>query len=89
MAKAGWRCGCLAWPRGSLECNSEFAQDKASGFSRRVMDIGRARRWLGYEPHVSLRVGLEETWAWYQRHRDEHLAKVNYFREHANASQDD
>ena len=53
------------------------------------MDIGRARRWLGYEPHVSLRVGLEETWAWYQRHRDEHLAKVNYFREHANASQDD
>lgn len=60
----------------------EFAFDTAAsgrGFSRRVMDVTKARELLGYEPLTPLRRGLEKTWDWFQAHRDEHLKKMNYF----------
>lgn len=59
----------------------EFDTSKPSGFPRRVMDIGRAREWLGYEPSTSLEDGLRETWSWYLSHKDEHLKKANFFKE--------
>jgi GDP-L-fucose synthase len=57
-----------------------FDVTKPSGFPRRVMDISRAREWLGYSPSVSLREGLEQTWNWYKAHQDEYLQKQNYFK---------
>lgn len=58
-----------------------FDPSKPSGFPRRVMDISRAREWIGYDPTTSLREGLEKTWAWYLAHRDEYRARHNYFAE--------
>lgn len=59
----------------------EFDTSKPAGFPRRVMDISRAREWLGYDPQTSLGYGLRETWNWYITHKDEHLKKVNFFRD--------
>ncbi|MDB2637596.1 NAD-dependent epimerase/dehydratase family protein [Alphaproteobacteria bacterium] len=63
-----------------VDFNFEFDQTKPAGFPRRVMNIERAREWIGYDPKTSLRQGLEETWAWFQEHQDEHLKKQNYFK---------
>lgn len=61
----------------------EFAFDagKPSGYPRRIMDIGRAREWIGFSPRTSLRDGLERTWTWFSAHRDEFLARKNYWTE--------
>lgn len=58
----------------------EFDATKGAGFPRRVMDITRAREWIGYHPSTSLLDGLKATWEWYLQNSDEHLKKVNYFR---------
>lgn len=42
---------------------------KPDGQLRRVFDISRARRELGYEPQVDLREGLRRTVDWYRSHR--------------------
>ncbi|MFH1484919.1 MAG: NAD(P)-dependent oxidoreductase [Chloroflexota bacterium] len=46
-------------------CRYEFDPSKAAGYPRRVMDISRAREWLGWEPSTSLEEGLRKTWEWY------------------------
>jgi GDP-L-fucose synthase len=61
--------------------NYRFDPTKPSGFPKRVMDISLARESLGYNPTTSLLDGLKQTWDWYVKHQDEHLAKVNYFKE--------
>jgi len=33
----------------------------------RAFEIGRARRELGYAPHVTLREGIRRTLAWYRQ----------------------
>jgi GDP-L-fucose synthase len=58
---------------------AHFDVTKSSGFPRRVMDITRAREWLGYTPATALRQGLEQTWNWFQYNRDEFLCRHNYF----------
>ena len=63
-----------------MDFEFRFDPSRPSGFPRRVMDISRARDWLGYEPQVSLREGLERTWSWYLSNSDEHLQKKNYFK---------
>ena len=45
------------------------------------MDISRAREWTNYNPKTSLLDGLKETWEWFKQNQDEHLNKINYFRE--------
>ncbi|MDB2411916.1 NAD-dependent epimerase/dehydratase family protein [Litoricolaceae bacterium] len=60
--------------------NYEFDSTKSGGFPRRIMNINRAREWLGYDPKIDLRTGLELTWNWFQENKDEYLRRHNYFR---------
>ena len=64
-----------------LDFNYEFDTTKSSGFPKRVMDISRAREWTNYNPKTSLLDGLKETWEWFKQNQNEHLNKINYFRE--------
>ena len=57
-----------------------FDTSKPSGFPMRVMDGTHAKRFIGFEPEVSLTDGLKQTWEWYLGNADEHARKVNYFR---------
>jgi len=59
----------------------EFDRSKPAGFPRRVMDISRAREWIGYDPQTSLRQGLEQTWNWFLNNKNEYLSRQNYFAE--------
>ena len=59
----------------------EFDATKSGGFPRRVMDITLAKEMIGYQPTTSLKEGLRETWEWFLQNQDEHLKKMNYFKE--------
>jgi len=48
--------------------NYEFDISQKSGYPKRVMDISRARKTIGYNPETTLREGLEKTWKWLKRH---------------------
>ena len=45
--------------------------DRPDGQSRRLFDVGKSRRDLGFECTTSLRDGLQLTVDWYREHRDE------------------
>ncbi len=62
-----------------INFNYMFDTSKPSGFPKRIMDISRARDWIGYEPTTSLSEGLNETWSWFIKNQDEYLQKKNYF----------
>jgi GDP-L-fucose synthase len=64
-----------------IDFEYEFDATKPAGFPRRVMDISRAREWIGYAPSTSLRQGLEETWNWFLNNKKEYLQKLNYFKD--------
>ena len=64
-----------------IDFDVKFDSSLPSGFPKRVMDISRAREWLGYEPRTTLREGLEKTWNWFLENGDEHLKRKNYFSE--------
>ncbi len=66
---------------GFLRFRYEFDPSKPAGYPMRVMDVSRAREQIGYVPSTSLAQGLQETWAWFQEHRDEYLHKKNYWTE--------
>jgi GDP-L-fucose synthase len=57
----------------------EFDTTKSGGFPKRVMNIERARDWVGFDPKTSLLEGLQETWDWFQGHQTEYLLRKNYF----------
>lgn len=69
--------------RSFLEFNYLLDASKPSGFPRRVMDIGLARKLIDYNPTTSLKDGLQATWNWFMKNQDEHLRKKNYFLEPA------
>lgn len=69
--------------RSFLTFNYQFDTTKPAGFPRRVMDMSRAREWIGFEAQTSLRDGLEKTWQWFQENRDEYLSRKNYWIEEA------
>jgi GDP-L-fucose synthase len=58
----------------------EFDTTKSGGFPRRVMNVNRAREWVGFDPQTSLLEGLRETWDWFQENKEEYLLKKNYFK---------
>lgn len=62
-----------------LEFDHVWDTTKPSGFHRRIMDISRAREWIGYNPSTTLRQGLQNTWNWLNANADEHLSRKNYF----------
>jgi len=64
-----------------IDFNYKFDTTKSSGFPKRVMDISLAKKLIHYNPTTTLLDGLKETWNWYVRNQDEHLKKVNYFKE--------
>lgn len=57
----------------------EFDHTKPSGFPKRIMDITLARETIGYNPTTSLREGLEITWDWFQKNKNQFKKKKNYF----------
>ena len=59
---------------------SFFDISKPSGFPRRIMDISFAKSRIGFEPRVSLKNGLAQTFSWYVNNSHEHSMKVNYFK---------
>ncbi len=65
--------------RSFLDFEYRFDPSKPSGKGKKLLDISKARRLLGYEPRTSLAEGLKATWDWYLAHQDEHLKKQNYF----------
>lgn len=67
--------------RSFVDFNYQFDPSKPAGFPRRVMDIARARDWLGFAPETSLRDGLKKTWDWMLTHRDEFKSRKNYWTE--------
>jgi GDP-L-fucose synthase len=73
---------------GFIDFNDQFDLTKPAGFPKRVMDISRARAWLGYQPTTTLAEGLRETWQWFLDNQDEYLRKQNYFQDAAMASPD-
>lgn len=68
-----------------LDFNYEFDPGKPGGFPKRVMDVTRAREWIGYQPTTSLAEGLKATWNWFLANQDEYLRKQNYFKDAAMA----
>ena len=62
-----------------IDFEYEFDTSKPSGFPKRVMDISRAKEWINYKPQTSLRDGLELTWNWFMKNRNEYLKRQNYF----------
>lgn len=68
---------------GFLGFDYRFDATKPSGFPVRVMDVARAREWIGYNPATSLEEGLRQTWTWFINNRDEHRNKKNYFTENS------
>jgi GDP-L-fucose synthase len=67
--------------RSFLEFEYKFDTTKPSGAPRRVMDISKARKLLGFEPSVDLVSGLKKTWEWFVAHPNDHKRKLNYFEE--------
>jgi GDP-L-fucose synthase len=60
--------------------NYKFDKTKDSGFPRRVMNIDNAKKILGYNPKVSLKEGLKETWSWYVNNNGQNKKRHNYFK---------
>ena len=50
--------GAITWDR-----------NRPAGQARRVFDVSRARKEIGFAPATPLRSGLEQTVQWYRRHR--------------------
>lgn len=67
--------------RSFLDFNYRFDATKPAGFPRRVMDMTRAREWIGFEAATSLREGLEKTWAWFRANPAEYRQRKNYWTE--------
>lgn len=56
---------------------------KPNGDKKRVMDMTRAKKLLGFETIVSLEEGIKETIDWYLKNKDDVDKRYNSFYEHA------
>ncbi len=54
-----------------IEFEYIFSPGNPSGQAKRVMNIEKAQRLIGYQPRVSLQEGLQRTWKWYLIHHGE------------------
>ena len=62
-----------------MDFDFEFDHSKPSGFPKRVMDMRRAKDWIGFQSKTSLDEGLKETWEWFLAYKDEFKLRKNYF----------
>jgi GDP-L-fucose synthase len=60
--------------------NYKFDRTKNSGFPKRIMNVDNAKKILGYNPAISLKEGLKETWSWYIKNFKQNKKRHNYFR---------
>jgi GDP-L-fucose synthase len=67
--------------RSFIDFNYKFDATKSSGFPKRVMDISLAKKLIHYNPTTTLLDGLKQTWDWFVKNQNEHLKKMNYFKE--------
>ncbi|MDO8638265.1 MAG: NAD(P)-dependent oxidoreductase [Candidatus Daviesbacteria bacterium] len=56
-------------------------KSKPSGDAKRLMDIQRAKKLLGFEPKYSLEAGVKETIEWYIKNKDSLGKRYNVFYE--------
>jgi len=54
---------------------------KPSGDRKRVLDISRAKKWLGFEPEISIERGIPEVMEWYRENGQIANLRFNVFRE--------
>lgn len=66
--------------KGVVDFEYEFDTTKPNGFPKRVMDITKAQKVIGYNPQTSLRDGIQTTWDWFMENREEFLKRKNYFK---------
>jgi GDP-L-fucose synthase len=59
---------------------SIFDKNKASGYSKRVLNMKNTKKILNYKPNYSLKEGLLETWKWYKNNSRQSLKRKNYFK---------
>ena len=62
-----------------IKFNYSFDKTKASGFSKRVLDMTNTKKILNYKSYYSLKDGLIETWEWYKNNFKQNLKRKNYF----------
>jgi len=55
--------------------------DKSAGDKKRIFDISRAKKLLGWEPLVSLEEGIKETMDWYRKNKDILDKRYDVFKE--------
>lgn len=63
-----------------IDFKYKFKPEKATGFSKRVMDISLAKKIINYNPKTSLKDGLQKTWEWFKINKNEFKNKKNYFK---------
>lgn len=51
----------------------------SGGYSKRVMNVERAKDLLGWIPQHSFEDALRETWDWFVEHSSEYKQRLNYF----------
>ena len=57
----------------------KYDLNKPSGFPKRVMNMERAKKMIGFKSHFSLEEGLKITWDWFQKNKKQYLKRKNYF----------
>ena len=67
IAELARACLSVAETHGGRQTAIEYGEPRAGDLSRNVSSIDLIRTGLGFVPAVSLRDGLERTWAWFQR----------------------
>lgn len=58
-------------------------KSKPKGDAKRLMDMRRAKKLLGFKPNVSLTKGIKETIEWYMKNKDELDKRYNVFYENS------
>ena len=59
--------------------NEIYDIKKSKGFSKRVLNMTNTRKTLNFKPYYSLYDGLNETWTWFLKNKDETKKRKNYF----------
>lgn len=73
---------CRSVPNGPIRI--KWDKSKPKGDAKRLMDIRRAKKLLGFKPKYALEKGIKETIAWYIKNRSDFDKRYNVFYENKN-----